>query len=74
MSATFYEALGAERAPLAFGDAITHHNDYGAYELARCVVHGIRELSLPVARYLLPEIAPFDPSHPDKPEAFALSP
>jgi lysophospholipase L1-like esterase len=45
MSKAFYQALGPERAPLAFrddGHDKTHHSDYGAYELARMVVTGIR--------------------------------
>ena len=76
MSTVLYEALGVERAPLAFGGGareITHHNDYGGYELARCVVHAIQESSLALSPYLLPETAHFDPSHPDRPESFALS-
>ena len=75
MSTVLYEALGVERAALAFGDEgreITHHNDYGAYELARCVVRAIQESSLPLSMYLLPGTARFDPSHPDRPETSAL--
>jgi lysophospholipase L1-like esterase len=76
MSTVFYEALGAERAPLAFGDEgreITHHNDYGAYELARCVVRAIQESASPLSQYLLPGTASFDPAHPDEPETLVLS-
>jgi len=76
MSTAFYEALGAERAPLAFADngrEITHHDDYGAYELARCVVRAIQNLSLPLADHLAPGISRFDPSSPDPPESFSLS-
>jgi len=75
MSTAFYEALGAERAPLAFADngrEITHHDDYGAYELARCVVRAIQNLSLPLADHLAPGISRFDPSSPDPPESFSL--
>ena len=75
MSTAFYEALGPERAPLAFADEgreITHHDDYGAYELARCVVRAIQELTLPLADHLATGIARFDPSNPDRPEAFGL--
>ena len=45
MSKVFYEALGPEESALAFeeGDG-THHNNYGAYELARCVVQGIKPI------------------------------
>jgi lysophospholipase L1-like esterase len=76
MSTTLYEALGPARAPLAFaneGREITHHDDYGAYELARCVVRAIQDLSLPLADRVAPGIGRFDPSHPDPPEAFGLS-
>jgi lysophospholipase L1-like esterase len=60
MSTTFY------------GRETTHHNDYGAYELARCVVRGIQDLSLPLAQHLVPGIDRFDPAKPDQPEAFVL--
>jgi hypothetical protein len=75
MSTMFYEALGPERAPLAFADEgreITHHDDYGAYELARCVVRGIQDLSLPLTRHLAPGIDRFDPARPDPSETFVL--
>lgn len=75
MSATLYEALGPARAPLAFaqeGRDATHHNNYGAYELARCIVRAIREQGLPFARYLRTDTPLFDPAHPDAPETFAL--
>lgn len=77
MSAQLYEALGPNRAPLAFaqdGRDATHHNNYGAYELARCIVQAIRAQGLPLARYLRTENLVFDPAHPDAPEAFALPP
>jgi lysophospholipase L1-like esterase len=74
MSAAFYEALGPEKSPVAFGangsDA-THHSAYGAYELARCVVNGIRAAHLDLAKYLADDASPFDPAHPDPPEAWA---
>ena len=77
MSTTLYEAWGVERAPLAFalgpeGRDPTHHNDFGAYELARCVVQAMQDMSLPLARHLLPGPAHFDPAHPDKPEDISL--
>ena len=40
MSKTFYEAIGAKNLSKAFVDG-THHNMYGSYELAKCVVQGI---------------------------------
>jgi len=77
MSKTFYEALGPERAVLAFRDDgrdKTHHSDYGAYELARMVITGIRAaepaLMGGLAQHLAPEVKAFDPHQPDPPEAF----
>jgi lysophospholipase L1-like esterase len=68
MSIAFYEALGPELAPLAFagdGRDMTHHNNYGAYELAKCVVEGIREAGLPLAESIVDDFAGFDPAFPD---------
>ena len=72
MSMAFYEALGPEKSPLAFsgGRDATHHSDYGAYELAKCVVEGVRANKLDLARYIVEDYRPFDPAHPDPPEAF----
>ena len=75
MSKRFYEALGPDRSLQAFapGDA-THHNNYGAYELARCVVESIRSQKLPLARYLASDVTPFDPAKPDPIETFQVLP
>lgn len=77
MSVAFYEALGREKAPLAFsngGKDPTHHNNYGAYELAKCVVEGIRAAGLPLASELVDDLPRFDPHHPDPVEGFELTP
>jgi hypothetical protein len=77
MSVAFYEALGREQAPLAFsngGKDATHHNNYGAYELAKCVVEGIRAAGLPLASELVDDLPRFDPHHPDPVESFELTP
>ena len=77
MSTAFYEALGPARAPLAFnnqGKDPTHHDNYGAYELAKCVVQGIRDARLPLAAFIVEDFAGFDPAHPDSPETFSLPP
>jgi lysophospholipase L1-like esterase len=77
MSRAFYEALGPEKAPLAFsagGRDATHHDNYGAYELAKCVVQGIRENQLPLAQFIVDDFQGFDPAHPDAPERFAVPP
>ncbi len=67
MSALLHEALGPEKAPLAFagnGRDATHHNDYGAYELAKCLVAGIRANHFDLEKFLI-DAVPFDPAHPD---------
>jgi lysophospholipase L1-like esterase len=75
MSKTLYEALGVDKAPLAFagnGRDATHHNSYGSYELARCVVEGIKANKLGIARFLVTDVPAFDPSHPDPVETFKV--
>ncbi|HKF57048.1 MAG TPA: rhamnogalacturonan acetylesterase, partial [Blastocatellia bacterium] len=71
MSKSFYEALGPEASKQAFapGDG-THHNSYGSYELARCIVEGIKANKLGISKYLVDDVMPFDPSHPDPLERF----
>lgn len=86
MSKTLFEALGPDGTLKAFvhypahtfpgqdqplADN-THFNSYGAYELARCVVDGIRQANLGIAKYLNETAKPFDPSHPDPPDAWNL--
>jgi lysophospholipase L1-like esterase len=71
MSRSLYEALGPTGAARAFVDG-THHNNYGSYELARCVVEGIRRLPLDLARSLADDVPPFDPSRPDPPDSFRV--
>jgi lysophospholipase L1-like esterase len=72
MSIAFYEALGPEKAPLAFsgGRDATHHSSYGAYELAKCIVEGIRANHLPLAQFIVEDYKTFDPAHPDSPETY----
>ncbi|MGA7832955.1 MAG: rhamnogalacturonan acetylesterase [Terracidiphilus sp.] len=50
----------------------THFNKYGAYELARCVVRGIRNDKLPLRKLLTKDIPSFDPSKPDPVDTFSL--
>ncbi len=71
MSATLYAALGPARLDQAFQDG-THHNNYGSYELARCIVQGIRQNRLSLTKFLAPEVPPFDPAHPDAPDMFLM--
>ena len=86
MSKVFFEALGPEASKRAFVhypagsfpeqskelQDDTHFNAYGAYELARCVVEGIRKSDLGIGRYLLDGLPPFDPSNPDPVDGWSL--
>ena len=77
ISATFYEALGPEKSPLAFsagGRDVTHHNNYGAYQLARAVVAALRTQVPALAPHILATFPGFDPTRPDDPATFTLAP
>ncbi len=52
----------------------THFNTFGAYEVAKCVVMGMKELNLPIVKYLRKEWQDFDPSHPDDWQKFKWVP
>lgn len=74
MSARLYEALGPANLPKAFVDG-THQNMYGAYQLAKCVVHGLLEAKLPFAiENLVDDWKSYDPARPDPLETFRLPP
>jgi lysophospholipase L1-like esterase len=86
MSKTLFEAMGPEESMKAFmhypanafpnqTEAIsdnTHFNKYGAYELARCVVHGIRAAKLPLRKLLTKDAVDFNPAQPDPRATFDL--
>lgn len=86
MSKTLFESMGPDASMNAFmhyaanafpnqTEAIsddTHFNKYGAYELARCAVHGIRKAHLPLRKLLASDRADFDPSTPDSQSTFNL--
>jgi lysophospholipase L1-like esterase len=63
MSKKLYAALGTN-LDRAFQDG-THHNNYGSYELARCVIEGIKSNQLPMIGFLVDGIPAFDPARPD---------
>jgi lysophospholipase L1-like esterase len=63
LSKKLYAAMG-EQVGEAFADA-THHRNYGAYELAKCVVQGIKDTQLPLAAHIVDDFRIFDPAHPD---------
>jgi len=79
MSKDLFESLGPENSKKAFvhypantfpgqdkplADN-THFNSYGAYELAKCVVQGIIEQKIDLAKYIVDGWTNFDPKHPD---------
>jgi lysophospholipase L1-like esterase len=74
MSRKLYQALGAN-LDAAFQDG-THHNNFGSYEIAKCIVEGIRSGFPELAKHLVDDVKPFDPAKPDDPSSFrmALSP
>jgi lysophospholipase L1-like esterase len=75
LSKDLYEALGKEDSGRLFkeGDG-THHNNYGAYELAKTIVQSIRDQHLSPAKYLLKDLPTFDPKHPDALASFTIPP
>ena len=71
MSREFYRALGGD-LDKAFQDG-THHNNYGSYELARCVVTGIKKAGLPLAKSIVSDFGDFDPAKPDAVGTFEMA-
>ncbi len=76
MSKPLYEALeanGKDYSKKAFapGDN-THHNNYGSYQLAKCIVEGIKTAKLDLAKFLAADVAPFDPAKPDALDSFKV--
>ncbi|MBQ3752172.1 MAG: rhamnogalacturonan acetylesterase [Prevotella sp.] len=85
MTKTFFETLGFENSKRAlvhypkelYGRELadnTHFNPYGAYEVAKCVVMGMKQLQLPIVKYLRPDWQDFDPAHPDDWQTFKWAP
>ena len=72
MSVAFYEALGPERAPLAFNGDVTHHNEYGAYQLARMIASRLDAAGPGMARHVREDARAYDPGRAPEPEGFAL--
>lgn len=80
MTRTFLETLGEEQSkqafvhypansfpnqPQALADN-THFNPYGAYEICKMVVEGMKAHHFPFLQYLRNDYAPFNPSQPDR--------
>lgn len=79
MTRTFYEAMGEEESKRAFvhypantypgqdkplADN-THFNPYGAYELAKCVIEGLKTAAPELYKHVRPEYKTFSPAQPD---------
>jgi lysophospholipase L1-like esterase len=75
MSRVLYETLGKDGSGRLFkeGDG-THHNNYGAYEIAKIITQSIRDQRLPLAKYLVKGLPKFDPTKPDAFESFSIPP
>lgn len=52
----------------------THFNPFGAYEVAKCVVMGMKQLNLPIIKYLRNDWVDFNPSAPDDWKTFKWAP
>lgn len=87
MTGTLYEALGESESKKAFvhypmgsfsgqkkelADN-THFNPYGAYQIAKCVIEGMKKVTPELTKYLKTDIS-YDPSQPDKVETFLWCP
>lgn len=84
MTRTFYEAMGVEPSKQAFvhypagtypGQTTafadnTHFNPYGAYEISKMVVEGMKQLNLPLIEYLRDDYKTFNPATPDSRDEF----
>ena len=86
MSKVFYEAMGPEHSKVAFvhypagtfpgqDKALadnTHFSTYGAYELAKCIIEGIKLTNLGINDYIIDGLPTFNPAQPDPFEEFDL--
>ncbi len=86
MTKTLYEAMGPENSKKAFviypansfpgePNALndnTHFNSYGAYQLAKCIIEGIRANNLGITKYLIDGLPAYDPAKPDPFKSFSL--
>lgn len=84
MTRTFYETMGVEGSTRAFvhypantfpGQTTaladnTHFNPYGAYEIAKMIVEGMKQHQLPLLQHLRADYKAFDPAQPDNFDAF----
>ncbi|WP_071147674.1 rhamnogalacturonan acetylesterase [Bacteroides ihuae] len=85
---TLYEAMGVENSKKAFVhypantfpgqtkalEDNTHFNPYGAYQVAKCVIEGMKSIQLDLTKYLKSDYHTFDPAHPDNRASFRWKP
>ena len=84
MTTKFYETLGFEGSkhalvhypantfanqPQALADN-THFNTFGAWEIAKMIVMGLKQMNSPLVDYLKADWQDFDSAHPDNPDEF----
>lgn len=86
MTETLYNTYGEEKSKALFvqfpagtfpGQNVTladntHFNDFGAYELAKCMVEGVRNSNLALKNSIKKEVSIFSPSRPDNIENWDL--
>lgn len=84
MTRTLYEAMGVDESKHAFvhypagtypGQASaladnTHFNPYGAYEISKCIIEGMKKARLPIVKFLRADYKGFDPMRPDARASF----
>ena len=51
----------------------THFNPYGAYEVAKCIVMGMKKLNLPIVKDIKSDFKDYSPTHPDDFNTFKWS-
>ena len=79
MTRTFFEAMGVEDSKPSlvhypagtfpnqaskFEDN-THWNPFGAFEISKMIVKGIKDLNLPLVKYIRPDYQDYNPAQPD---------
>ncbi|UZK67320.1 rhamnogalacturonan acetylesterase [Sphingomonas sp. M1-B02] len=80
-SRILYEALGPQGTNALFEHNAdysqkdgTHHGPYGAYELAKIVVQGLRDANAPIASEVLTDFERYDPARPLAEKNFKVPP
>jgi lysophospholipase L1-like esterase len=79
MSKTLYESFGPDGSIALFEHTnlskkfdATHHSPFGAYELAQCVLDGIRQSVPELASHIANDVKPFDLAKPDQVDAIYI--